>query len=184
MAKRKTIFALNENEIQQMRDYLSHKDPKYLFLFNFAVNCGLRISDVLPIKVKTVRGKDEFDIVEQKTKKERTVIVMPALQRYIAEYTKVLNDDDYLFPSRQGNTHIKRIMAYNIFNEAGKKIGFDYAIGTHTLRRTFGTFLYKKTGDIVFVQRQLNHSSPAITERYLGLRLEEDKETYNKIYGI
>jgi len=176
LKERKTIFALKEDEIQRIRDHLAHAEPKYLFLFNFAINVGLRISDILPLKVKQVRGKDEFTITEQKTKKKRDVFISPGLQHMIAEYTKVLDDEDWLFPSRQGGGHLKRIRVYGFFNEIGKKAGLDYPIGTHTFRRTFGTMLYARTKDIVFVQRQLNHSSPAITENYLGLRKEDDKK--------
>lgn len=183
MPKRKTVFALTEEEVGKVKDYLKHnKEQKYQFLFEMAINVGLRISDLLPLKVSNVRGVDEFLVVEQKTGKERMVFLSPQMQQLIAEYTKYMKDDDYLFPSRQGNDHLKRVRVYQVFNAIGKELGFKESFGTHTFRRTYGTLLYKKTRDILLVQRQLNHSSVTMSEIYLGIRRSEDKAELNKYY--
>ena len=59
------------------------------------------------------------------------------------------------------------------------KIGIDYKIGTHTLRKTFGYHHYKKFKDVALLQKIFNHSSPAITLRYIGIDQEEIDESYN-----
>ena len=78
--------------------------------------------------------------------------------------------DNYLFKSRKGtNKAISRIQAYRIIKNACKMIDFNNKFGTHTLRKTFGYHFYKKTKDIVLLQNILNHSSPSVTLRYIGL---------------
>ena len=81
-------------------------------------------------------------------------------------------DDEYVFRSRQGNKAITRGRAYQILREAGEKFGLEN-IGTHSMRKTFGYWYYKNYNDIVGLMKILNHSSEAITKRYIGIEQEE-----------
>ena len=65
-----------------------------------------------------------------------------------------------------------------ILREVGKKFGLE-SIGTHTLRKTFGYFLYKQTKDILVVKEVLGHSDVSITRRYIGLT-QDDKDKLMK----
>ena len=95
-----------------------------------------------------------------------------------------MSADAYLFTSRNSGSDgasrpIDRTQAYRILNDAARKVGIQDAIGTHTLRKTFGYHHYKKFKDVATLQEIFNHSSPSITKRYIGIRQDEIDETLN-----
>ena len=65
-----------------------------------------------------------------------------------------------------------RERAYQIIHEAAEELGIDN-VGTHTMRKTFGYKYYNKTKDVGTLQKMFNHSSPAITLRYIGIEQAE-----------
>lgn len=142
------------------------------------INIGLRISDLLKLRVADVRGKSHVEIKEQKTGKVKRFPIIGNLQAMIEEYTKNKPLAEYLFKSRNGeNKSISRVMAYMIINKACKKCGVQDNIGTHTLRKTFGYHHYQQFHDVAILQYLLNHSSPSITLVYLGISQDNVEET-------
>ena len=96
----------------------------------------------------------------------------------IEEYTRNKDCSEYLFKSRNGvNKPITRVMAYMIINEACKACGIQDNIGTHTLRKTFGYHHYQTFHDVAILQYLLNHSSPSITLRYIGIAQDNVEQT-------
>ncbi|MCC2248999.1 site-specific integrase [Virgibacillus sp. AGTR] len=162
--------------IKSMKRELLKKGSRNEFLFTFGINIGLRISDMLPLKVSDVRGKQYIRIEEKKTGKSKRFRVNHEMQDLIESYTNGMNDNDYLFQSKRSYTPIKRIQAYKILNEAARQCGIKEEIGTHTLRKTFGYHFYKKTKDVALLQEIFNHSSPSITKRYIGINQDEIDE--------
>jgi integrase len=104
------------------------------------------------------------------------VNIFDELQTYI----KTLEGSEWLFPSRQGNSHITPTQAYRQLVKAGKMVDIDEGIGTHTMRKTFGYWFYKQTRDIAKLQQILNHSHPEITLRYIGITQEEIEDSLNE----
>ena len=95
-------------------------------------------------------------------------------KKIITDYIKKQNlTTGALFPSRKGGTPISRIQAYRIINEAARIAKIKDQIGTHTMRKTFGYWAYKQGADISVIQKLLNHSSPGITLRYIGITQEQ-----------
>jgi integrase len=140
-------------------------------LFLIGINTGLRIGDLVKFKVKDVRKRKTIAIKEGKTDKSRKVNlsnIYSEIQSYIAEI-----DSEWLFPSRQGGSHITTTQAYRQLVKAAKMVDIDEGIGTHTMRKTFGYWFYKQTMDIAKLQNILNHSTPAITLNYIGITQEE-----------
>lgn len=158
----------NLSEIQRIKKILSNNLRDRL-LFVFGINTGLRISDILKLKVKDVKNRNHLTITEQKTNKIKKFLIMNELKQEIKSYIKDKQSDTYLFKSSQSNNPISRIQAYRIIHSACKKAKVKGNIGTHTLRKTFGYHFYKKTKDIVILQNIFNHSSPKITLRYIGI---------------
>lgn len=165
-------------EILDMIEALSMKKNNFernVLLFKIGISTGLRIGDIVKLKVLDVKGKSSFKIREGKTKKERTVH-LNAIMPEIADYTEGLNIEDYLFASRKGDSHISTIQAYRILTDGAELLGRK-DIGTHTMRKTFGYHYYKKTHDIVTLMNIFNHSDQSITKRYIGITEDEVANT-------
>ena len=160
---------------------------KYFIMFEIGIHTGLRISDILRLRVKDVRGKDEMILAEKKTarrkqrNKERAVYFNSRLSAEIREYTKGL--DLYAYVVHRANNDYKpvsREYCYRIIRDACEHCGIEHA-GTHTMRKTFGYHHYQRTKDVAFLMKLFNHSSPEITLRYIGVNREAIREamTFN-----
>jgi integrase len=159
-------------QIQDMKNRLALNGKRDELLFAMGINTGLRISDLLPLKVVDVKRKREYILKERKTKKTKR-IMLHAVYNDIEEYAKFKTDNEYLFASRRGdNKPITRVQAYRILNTAARDVGLK-EVGTHTLRKTFGYHFYRKNQNIAMLQQLFNHSSPAITLRYIGITQDE-----------
>lgn len=141
------------------------------YLFLFGINTGLRVSDILPLKVKDVRNQIHIRIVQRKNKQVRNVKI-GHFGNYTDEYIKGMKDEDYLFASRKGHKPISDTQAYRALRKAGEMVDRD-DVGTHTMRKTFGYFHYKRNKDVATLQQIFSHSSPSITKRYIGITQEE-----------
>lgn len=141
------------------------------------IKAGLRISDILNLKVSDVKNKIQTEIIEIKTGKKRTVH-LKSLTSNIIDYLNTEHDgeSEWLFPSPTDNTkHLASHQYYKILQKVANNLGLDY-IGTHTLRKTFSYFFLKQNkGDIVTLMKILNHSSQAVTLRYAGIEEEDIK---------
>ncbi|MEJ8548424.1 site-specific integrase [Brevibacillus borstelensis] len=155
-------------KIEEMKQLLKKQSNRNYFLFVMGINTGLRISDLLPLKVRDVKGKSHLLIHEKKTKKRKKFKLNADLRKEIAQYVAGKGNDDFLFASTKRPQPITRVRSYQIINGAAKKIGLT-EIGCHTMRKTFGYHFYQRTRDIATLQMILNHSHPQITLRYIGI---------------
>ena len=168
----------DKQKIEEIKSVLKENGTRDLLLFSMGINIGLRISDLLKLKIADVRNKSHVEIKEQKTGKVKRFPIFGNLQSMIDDYTKNKPLSNYLFKSRNGiNKPITRVMAYMIINNACKKCGIQDNIGTHTLRKTFGYHHYQQFHDVAILQYLLNHSSPSITLRYIGISQDNVEET-------
>lgn len=167
----RTVQEIEDME-QSLRRWCSERD---CFLFIVGINTGLRVSDIVPLRVKDVRGKTYVNVLEGKTMKARRVI-LEGIQSEIEAYTRGMDPEDWLFPSRKGNGHITPTQAYRALVKAGEMIDRT-DIGTHTMRKTFGYHHYKLNKDVAALQEIFNHSAPSITKRYIGIRQDEIEES-------
>lgn len=167
----KTVQPIRDKaKIEEIKSLLMKQSYRDYFMFMMGLNSGLRISDLLKLKVSDVRDKSHITITEEKTEKTKRFSINNALRGIIDEYIKGMKDDEWLFPSQKGNgkKNIDRVQAYRILNNVATKVGLD-EIGTHTMRKTFGYHLYQKTKDVALLQEIFNHSAPSITLRYIGI---------------
>lgn len=168
------------NTVQPIRDLdvihaiqqdLKNENFRNYLMFEIGIYIGIRISDILNIKVKDIKNKDSLKLREKKTNKEKLMPIPTHLKKEIINYidSKQLNDNEYLFKSRKIKIKpITRVQAYNILKKVAKKYNLEN-IGTHTLRKTFGYHFYKKTHDVALLMTIFNHSDPSITLRYIGI---------------
>lgn len=177
--------------IKEMREVLKNKSDRNELLFLLGINVGLRISDIIKLKVSdiynTTGAKDKITIKEQKTGKTKVFYFNSNMKQIINNYCIDKDLDTYLFKSRKGDGFINRMQAYKIINDAAEYIGIverrdnkiiKGEIGTHTLRKTFGYHAYKNGTAIELLMEMFNHSSQHTTLRYIGITEGQKKEVY------
>ena len=159
----------DSDKVKKISEYLRQESERNYIMFMIGIYSGLRISDILKLKVKDVKGKESINIREQKTGKQKIYTLNPILKKELKKYCEGKEQNSYLIKSREGkNKPITREMAYKILAEAGELFG-QPDMGTHTLRKTFGYHHYQKFKDAALLQRIFNHSSQTITLIYIGI---------------
>ncbi|AMR84495.1 MULTISPECIES: site-specific integrase [Bacillus] len=155
-------------QIQQIKEYLKEKNARNYILFVMGINTGLRISDILKLKVGDVQGS-HISMREMKTGKQKRIQITSSLKRELRWFNEGRDVGEYLLKSRKGkNRPIGRSMAYKILKSTAAEFGLD-EIGTHTLRKTYGYHMYMQTKNIALLMEIFNHSSEKVTLRYIGV---------------
>ena len=165
------------------------KDGNYKMSLLIALGCftGLRISDILALRWEQILSTEEFTIIEKKTGKKRVLRLNSQLQQHIQECYEHIQPIGLKAPilvSQKGTVFtIQRINV--ILKEIKRKYRLKVKnFSCHSLRKTFGRQVYNMNSEnselaLVKLMELFNHSSLAITKRYLGLRQEEILETYD-----
>ena len=170
-----------------IRNLFNDGDYKISLLVSFGSFWGLRISDILSLKWEQVYNLDEFELVEKKTKKSRTIKINAQLKLHISDcYEKIKprNLDEYIFTSQKGSIYsIQRINV--ILKDLRTKYNLKIKnFSSHSLRKAFGREVFNRSAEnaelaIVKLSQLFNHSNPAITRRYLGISQKELLDTYD-----
>lgn len=149
---------------------LKARSQRDYILWLVGTNTGLRIGDILKLKVEDVKGAF-INLTEQKTRKKKAIKINKKLKDAIKGYIKGMKNNQTLFPSRHGvNRPMSVRRCQQIIKALAEKLGIEENISTHSLRKTFAYNLYKVTGNnIGLVMEALNHSKEIITLRYLCL---------------
>lgn len=177
----------SKEKINAMKVQLKAMNYKYYMMFILGINVGLRVSDILRLRVGDVVDVEHVTIREKKTGKTKRFLLNKKMQKEISNYVRTigLEQDDYLIYSTRVNGNgeyvISREWAYRVLNKASKMVGLN-EVGTHTMRKTFGYWHYKQYHDIALLQEIFNHSAPSITLRYIGIRDEDKDESMKNFY--
>lgn len=171
------------NYFKKLRDTTSSEKKRRMYdrnymLFIIGINTALRFSDLRRLTVEKVRNNRIYQR-DQKTGKENIITLNKEVYNALMDYINRngLYDTDYLFWSSKGiNKPLTRNMGYNIMQQIKEGCKIPCNIGTHTLRKTYGYWFYKQTGDIVALQAILNHSTPAQTLVYIGMQQKQVDE--------
>ncbi|WP_053958013.1 site-specific integrase [Sulfobacillus thermosulfidooxidans] len=183
----KTVEPLRDKrQIEAIKKILAAQNLRDAAWFTLGINSGLRISDLLALRVGDVRltptkWRERIQITEQKTGKTKDFPLSASAKKALAAYLATRPDaqpDDPLFPSRKHGRPLKRGQAWQILHDAAQMAGVTDAIGTHTLRKTFGYWAYQSGVDLAIIQQILNHSSPGTTLAYIGIRREDRDAVY------
>ena len=168
-------------DIQAISKLLSD-NPRNNLLFVMGTNNGLRTGDLLKLKVSDVKGMrvgDTLVIREGKTGKRNILIMNKSIHKSLQIYLEKIkpSDDDLLFASRKGKRSITIQCVNNMVKKWTGEINLKGNYGAHSLRKTWG-YVQRTVYGVGFeiLCKRFNHSSPAITMRYLGI---EDKEVQN-----
>ena len=171
----KVTRILSEDEIKQIFRYLSQDIKQMLFL---QLNTGLRISDIILLKYRDIMfGK--LEIKEKKTGKAQMTRINMEVVEYL--FNNKLYEGEYMFWDEKCNPKsIIRKVEWQIQKACDMENINSEFISTHSFRKTFATDAYNRTKDIVVVQELLNHSSVAVTQRYIRINKEKVDETREK----
>ena len=183
-----TSDALNWNDALNLIHRL-YRDGDYRLSLLVGCGCffGLRISDLRALRWNMLLDGEKFELNEKKTGKYRVVKINQDFQKHIRDCYDALHITDpneYCFLSTK-----KVVFSTQRINVLLKEIKQRYNLkienfSTHTLRKTFGRKVVEMAGEnaevaLIKLMELFNHSSLAITKRYLGLRQEELLETYD-----
>jgi integrase len=156
-----------------------------LALFDLGIDSKLRGCDLVGLKVRDICHGDQVasraTIVQRKTQRPVQFEITPATRDAVQKWIKRagLRPEDFLFPSRvHTSPHLGTRQYARILEGRIEELGLDPAdYGTHSMRRTKATLIYKPTKNLRAVQLLLGHSKLESTVRYLGIEVDDALET-------
>ncbi len=140
-----------------------------------AYSCGLRVSELVDLKISNVYLDEEYIIVEGKGSKQRMVPMSAIAVSLIKSYIVLRGDrvvkkgnEDVLFINRRGSK-MSRVMIFYIIKDLCQKCGINKNISPHTLRHSFATHLLEGGANLRAIQQMLGHESITTTEIYVHI---------------
>jgi len=152
-------------------------------------SCGLRVSELVNLKLTNIFLTDGFIKVEGKGDKERLVPIGKTCLKYINIYQNEVRNhlkikpghEDFLFLNRRG-AQLTRVMIFTIIKGLAERAQINKKISPHTFRHSFATHLVERGADLRAVQDMLGHESITTTEIYTHLDRQYLKETLNSFH--
>jgi integrase len=167
------------------------KEFKFCLLISIGVFTGLRISDILKLKFSNFPDDNEIlTLIEQKTQKQRRIKINADLRDIVNRIrTKmgVEELDRFIFLNRYGNKPIDKSYVNVKLKELLKKYNIEVEgnVSSHLFRKTLGNRVLKLNNysneAVLLLMELFNHSSPAITKKYLGIREKEIHSVYDAL---
>jgi integrase len=175
--KLKEIWAI------RVRLELSHR-TRDLALFNLAIDSKLRACDLVKLKVRDISHGDRISsraiVMQQKTERPVQFEITEQTRNSVAAWIQLakLKSDEFLFPSRiHDSPHLSTRQYARVVNDWVEEIGLDSTCyGTHTMRRTKASLIYRRTKNLRAVQLLLGHTKLECTVRYLGIEVDDALE--------
>lgn len=142
--------------------------------------CGLRVSELIDLKISNINFKESYLKVDGKGDKSRFVPLATYTSTLIKDYIREVRSkykinkkcEDILFLNSRGSA-MSRVIVFIIIKELTEKAGINKKISPHTFRHSFATHLLQNGADLRYIQEMLGHSSITTTEIYTHLKNEE-----------
>ncbi len=176
---RKLPDTLSVEEIDKLIaaiDLSSNEGERNRAMLETLYGCGLRVSELISLKISDLFFEEGFIKITGKGNKERFVPIGDLTQKYITIYQKEIRShlnikkghEDTLFLNRRGS-QLTRAMVFTIIKDLAVKAGLNKNISPHTLRHSFATHLLENGADLRSIQLMLGHESITTTEIYVHL---------------
>ena len=189
---RKLPDTLSRDEVEKMIDSVDLSSPegeRNKAILETLYGCGLRVSELVNLRISNIHFDLGFVKVSGKGNKERWVPMGSKATKQIITYTDHIRknikikkgQEDYLFLSKRGN-QLSRVMVFLIVKKAAERAGINKNISPHTLRHSFATHLVLGGADLRAVQDMLGHESITTTEIYTHLDRRFLRETIEKYH--
>lgn len=186
-SSRKLPDVLSIEEINRMIEVIDMSKPEGLrnkAIIETLYGCGLRVSEVIHLKISNLYFTDGFLKIIGKGNKERLVPFGSTAQKFISLYIEDYrvhippkpDNTDTVFLNRRGR-HLSRVMIFMIIKDLAAKAGIKKTISPHTFRHSFATHLIEGGADLRAVQDMLGHESITTTEIYTHLDRSYLRET-------
>lgn len=177
--KRKLPVFLSVEEIDLMLSHIDRSTPegeRNLAMLETMYSCGLRVSELINLKLSDLHLNDGFISVIGKGDKQRLIPIGKSALKLISLYVKnhrnhiaiKKNNEDMIFLSKRG-TPITRQMVFYVIKDLAAKSGIKKQLSPHTFRHSFATHLVEGGADLRAVQEMLGHESITTTEIYTHL---------------
>ena len=177
---------LTPAEVDRLKDSIDVSKPeghRNRAIIEVLFSCGLRVSELVNLKLSDIYRDEQFVRVFGKGSKERLVPISSTALREIDNYwpwRSELNikpgEEDYLFLNRRG-AHLNRTMILIMLKQQAEEAGIQKTISPHTLRHSFATALLEGGADLRVIQALLGHESIATTEIYTHISSQTLRQT-------
>ena len=183
---------LTVKEIDKLIDSIDIKSKNKIrnkAIIEILYSCGLRVSELITLKVSDLYFNESIIKVIGKGNKERFVPISKGAINYIEKYLNEIRifqkikkgSEDTLFLNERGSG-LSRVMIYIILNDLKIKAEINKKIGPHTLRHSFATHLLENGADLITIQNMLGHENIVTTERYLHVNRKHLVESISKYH--
>lgn len=190
--QRKLPEVLTFEEIEKMLQVIDLSKPeggRNKAIIETMYSCGLRVSEVIGLRISHIYAGPGFIRVIGKGDKERLVPIGQAALKYIGIYQKNIRNhlaiapkfSDILFLNKRG-TPLSRVMIFYIIKDLATKAGITKNISPHTFRHSFATHLIEGGADLRAVQQMLGHESITTTEIYTHIDREYLRDTLQRFH--
>lgn len=174
-----TLNILEINNLIEAIDLSKPEGERNRVMLETLYSCGLRVSELVNLKITNLHFKEDFILVEGKGNKERLIpigkVAIKLINNYIKQHRVHLSikkgHEDFVFLNRRG-AKLTREMIFTIIKQLAEKIGLHKKISPHTFRHSFATHLIEGGADLRAVQEMLGHESITTTEIYTHLDRE------------
>ncbi len=189
---RKLPDTLSESEINLLIDAIDLSQPqgeRNRAIIETLYGCGLRVSELLDLKLSDLFFKEGYILVTGKGNKQRFVPIADYTQKFINIYKEQVRVhqhakpefQDTLFLNRRG-ARLTRAMIFTIIKDLAEKAGIKKNISPHTFRHSFATHLLTNGADLRAIQQMLGHESITTTEVYMHLDRSHLAEVMEKFH--
>lgn len=183
---------LTVKEIDKLIDSVDIKSKNKIrnkAIIEILYSCGLRVSELITLKVSDLYFNESIIKVTGKGNKERFVPISKGAINYIEKYLNEIRifqkikkgSEDTLFLNERGSG-LSRVMIYIILNDLKIKAEINKKIGPHTLRHSFATHLLENGADLITIQNMLGHENIVTTERYIHVNRKHLVESISKYH--
>jgi len=176
----------NKQQVRALAEYYLKKGQlRNQVLIVLGLHTALRISDLLRLTWEDVydfenkRVRIRIDIIEKKTRKAKSISLNRAAIIAITMFAnQSAQKGNFLIENHQTGKAISRIQSYRLIRAASEALKFQSRVSCHSLRKTFGYHAWKSGVSPAVIMEIYNHSSLAVTRRYLGVTQDDKDEVY------
>ncbi len=174
---------MSRQEVSQILK--SIKNPKHKAILMLTYSAGLRVSEVVRLKIDEVDSKRMLIHVKLgKGRKDRYTILSEVALKTLRTYAKSCSLKDWLFPGATMGNHLTERSAQKIFEVARDQAGIKKQVSIHSLRHSFATYLLEGGTDLRYIQEILGHKSSKTTEIYTHVSEKEIRRIRSPLDGF